>query len=135
MAIAYITKPIKELGGVIKIGICDKREDPRDRFYSMKSKHDYPDLQVLKEVYIGKDFLPQLRFWENALKHKFKSKQNKVFRKKHIYTIVGERTYDYIWEEDTPANGGTEFYLLDNDDIKDVLDSMNNLEKKCNDIN
>ena len=52
MAIAYITKPIKELGGVIKIGICDKREDPRDRFYSMKSKHDYPDLQVLKGVSI-----------------------------------------------------------------------------------
>jgi len=58
-----------------------------------------------------------LRFWEKALKNRFSAKQNKVYRKKHIYTIVGERTYDYIWEQDTPANGGTEFYLLDDDDI------------------
>ena len=135
MAIAYVTKKIKELGGVTKIGICDRRFDLKERFYSMKSKHDYPELEVLKEVYVDKDFLPQLRFWEKALKNKFSAKQNKVYRKKHIYTIVGERTYDYIWEQDTPANGGTEFYLLDDDDIKEVLISMENLEKKCNDTN
>ena len=127
MAIAYVTKKIKELGGVTKIGICDRRFDLKERFYSMKSKHDYPELEVLKEVYVDKDFLPQLRKWEKHLKLFYAKNKNIVFRKKHIYTIIGERTYDFIGEKDGAANGGTEFHLLNMNQIMEVEESLERL--------
>ena len=57
--------------------------------------------------------------------------KNTVYRKKHIYTIIGERQYDFIGERDGGANGGTEFYLLTEEDVKLVMISLDKLKKKC----
>ena len=59
-----------------------------------------------------KNSLKMIRKWEKHLKLFYAKNKNIVFRKKHIYTIIGERTYDFIGEKDGAANGGTEFFLL-----------------------
>ena len=130
MSTGYISEKVPSLGGLTKFGICPKRKDTIDRFYSMWSKHDYPKLKVKKQIQIDEKFKNLLYEWEHQQKIKFKSKQHIVYRKKHIYTTVGEQRYDFIGEKDGPANGGKEFFNLSDKDIKEVIDSLINLEKK-----
>ena len=61
------------------------------------------------------------------LKLFYAKNKNIVFRKKHIYTIIGERTYDFIGEKDGAANGGTEFHLLNMNQIMEVEESLERL--------
>ena len=131
MATAYISEKIDELGGLYKFGICYGRDFTKDRFYSMYSKHDFPKLEVKKEIVVDKEFVPLLRQWEKEKGRLYESKKNTVYRKKHIYTIIGERQYDFIGERDGAANGGTEFYLLTEEDVKLVMTSLDKLKKKC----
>ena len=127
MATAYISEPVRELGGLVKFGICYGRDNTHDRFYSMWSKHDYPLLKVRKEIVVDNKFVPQLRKWEKYLKLFYAKNKNIVFRKKHIYTIIGERTYDFIGEKDGAANGGTEFHMLNMNQIMEVEESLERL--------
>ena len=127
MATAYISEPVRELGGLVKFGICYGRDKTYDRFYSMWSKHDYPLLKVRKEIVVDNKFVPQLRKWEKYLKLFYAKNKNIVFRKKHIYTIIGERTYNFIGEKDGAANGGTEFHLLNMNQIMEVEESLERL--------
>ena len=50
-----------------------------------------------------------------------------MFRKKHIYTIIGERIYNHIGEKDGAANGGTEFHLLNMNQIMEIEESLERL--------
>ena len=127
MATAYISEPVKELGGLVKFGICYGRDNTHDRFYSMWSKHDYPLLKVRKEIVVDNKFVPQLRKWEKHLKLFYAKNKNIVFRKKHIYTIICERTYNFIGEKDGAANGGTEFHLLNMNQIMEIEESLERL--------
>jgi len=127
MATAYISEPVIELGGLVKFGICYGRDSTHERFYSMWSKHDYPLLKVRKEIVVSNDYVPQLRNWEKYMKAFYKQEKNVIFRKKHIYTVVGERTYDYIGEKDGAANGGTEFFLLNMNQVMQVEESLEKL--------
>ena len=136
MATGYISEPVPELGYLSKFGLCYGRDKTYDRFYSMWSKHDYPMLKVKKEIILPEKFVPELRAWEKELKLNFKKFKNIVYRKKHIYTIIGERTYNFIGEKDGAANGGTEFHLLNDNQIKFVMESLDKLyERLMNDIN
>ena len=127
MATGYISEAVPELGGLYKFGICYGRDKTYDRFYSMWSKHDYPLLKVRKEIVVDNKFVPQLRKWEKYLKLFYAKNKNIVFRKKHIYTIIGERTYNFIGEKDGAANGGTEFHLLNMNQIMEVEESLERL--------
>ena len=127
MATGYISEAVPELGGLYKFGICYGRDKTYDRFYSMWSKHDYPMLSVKKEIVLPEHFVPELREWEKELKVQLKKFKNVVFRKKHIYTIIGERTYNHIGEKDGAANGGTEFHLLNMNQIMEVEESLERL--------
>lgn len=131
MATAYISEEIYELGGLYKFGICYGRDDTQERFYSMYSKHDYPKLKVKKEIVVDKSFVPLLRQWEKEQGNLYADKKSIVYRKKHIYTIIGERQYNFIGEKDGAANGGTEFYLLTKEDVKKIMSSLDKLKKKC----
>ena len=127
MATGYISEAVPELGGLYKFGICYGRDKTYDRFYSLMSKHDYPMLSVKKEIVLPDHFVPELREWEKALKLELKKFKNVVYRKKHIYTIIGERTYNHIGENDGAANGGTEFHLLNMNQIMEVEESLERL--------
>ena len=127
MATGYISEAVPELGGLYKFGICYGRDKTYDRFYSMWSKHDYPMLSVKKEIVLPEHFVPELREWEKQLKIQLKKFKNVVFRKKHIYTIIGERTYNHIVEKDGAANGGTEFHLLNMNQIMEIEESLERL--------
>ena len=136
MATAYISEPVRELGGLVKFGICYGRDNTHDRFYSMWSKHDYPMLSVKKEIVLPEHFVPELREWEKELKVQLKKFKNVVFRKKHIYTIIGERTYNHIGEKDGAANGGTEFFLLNKKQVEYIMESLDKLYNRLmNDTN
>ena len=119
MATGYISEAVPELGGLYKFGICYGRDKTYDRFYSMWSKHDYPMLSVKKEIVLPEHFVPELREWEKQLKIQLKKFKNVVFRKKHIYTIIGEK--------DGAANGGTEFHLLNMNQIMEIEESLERL--------
>ena len=135
MATGYISEAVPELGGLYKFGICYGRDKTYDRFYSMWSKHDYPMLSGKKEIVLPDHFVPELREWEKALKLELKKFKNVVYRKKHIYTIIGERTYNHIGEKDGAANGGTEFFLLNKKQVKYIMESLDKLYKRLmNDI-
>ena len=121
MATGYISEAVPELGGLYKFGICYGRDKTYDRFYSMWSKHDYPMLSVKKEI------VPELREWEKKLKAELQKFKNVVYRKKHIYTIIGERTYNHIGDKDGAANGGTEFFLLNKKQVKYIMESLDEL--------
>ena len=127
MATAYISEPVRELGGLVKFGICYGRDNTHDRFYSMWSKHDYPMLSVKKEIVLPENFVPELREWEKKLKAELQKFKNVVYRKKHIYTIIGERTYNHIGDKDGAANGGTEFFLLNKKQVKYIMESLDEL--------
>ena len=136
MATAYISEPVRELGGLVKFGICYGRDNTHDRFYSMWSKHDYPMLSVKKEIVLPENFVPELREWEKKLKAELQKFKNVVYRKKHIYTIIGERTYNHIGDKDGAANGGTEFFLLNKKQVKYIMESLDELYNRLmHDIN
>ena len=59
-----------------------------------------------------------------------------MFRKKHIYTIIGERIYNHIGEKDGAANGGTEFFLLNKKQVEYIMESLDKLYNRLmNDTN
>ena len=127
MATGYISEAVPELGGLYKFGICYGRDKTYYRFYSMWSKHDYPMLSVKKEIVLPENFVPELRELEKKLKAELQKFKNVVYRKKHIYTIIGERTYNHIGDKDGAANGGTEFFLLNKKQVKYIMESLDEL--------
>ena len=131
MPTAYISERVSELGGLTKIGHCRERYDTNQRFLSMLSKHDYPRIHVRKEVYVPADLLFYARYWEKETKILYKNFNRIVFRNPEIFTITANgKKINFKKEEPSPANGGTEFYSLNNKQIKDIENSLCELNEK-----
>src|SRR6056300_1061352 len=91
MSTGYISEKVPSLGGLTKFGICPKRKDTIDRFYSMWSKHDYPKLKVKKQIQIDEKFKNLLYEWEHQQKIKFIEKNTFIQQWENRDMILLER--------------------------------------------
>tara|TARA_B100001094_G_C17753102_1_gene586758 strand:+ start:146 stop:616 length:471 start_codon:yes stop_codon:yes gene_type:complete len=151
----YLTKEIKELGGVLKLGTLRGREDPAERLKSLIQKHYYPNsIKEIENSYViaydkqgnridNKHPLFKLLNskcieFETNLKSKYRDKQIRIVNHAHLTARDKDGILVGSYEKSILNNGGSDFLKLDKKEIKEVNVEIENFkgefERYFNDI-
>jgi|DEB0MinimDraft_4_1074332.scaffolds.fasta_scaffold203553_2 hypothetical protein len=113
-----------------KIGICRDRDSILERIKSLINNHHWPDIQLVTTLDVPAKFYQKMKQNDKDLKLKFKNKKGTVYiDKPKLQCIFEDRTKVYN-APTKKANGGTEIFNLDKDDVNYIKNFYSDFEKE-----
>ena len=113
-----------------KPGIARSRKKVEDRFYSLKKNHHWPDMKVIKKIKIPKSHYEEMKKKDNELKVKFADKQGTVYIDKPVLKCVFKNKIKSYNAPTRKANGGTEIFDLNKNDVDYIVKFLEDFEKE-----
>jgi len=126
----YITEPMKEMNGIVKVGTVTDRDSADARLQSLWDKHYYPssikDVRKQKVIAIKKDhpsykiLNKKCRAFEEMVKNLFSDKKVKVMNDAHLRIVNQDNETVGHYDRTILNNGGSDFLLLNEKELKQL---------------
>ena len=113
-----------------KPGIARSREKVEDRFYSLKKNHHWPDMEVIKKIKVPMSHYEEMKKKDNELKEKFADKRGTVYIDKPVLKCVFKNKTKTHNAPTKKANGGTEIFDLNKNDVDYIVNFLEDFEKE-----
>ena len=113
-----------------KPGMGRSREKIEDRFTSLKKNHHWPDMEVIKQIKVPKSHYEEMKKKDNEIKEMFADKRGTVYIDKPVLKCVFKdktKTYNAPTKK---ANGGTEIFDLNKNDVDYIVKFLEDFEKE-----
>jgi hypothetical protein len=115
-----------------KIGISF-REKVYTRLENLRKKYFWPDYKIIYKIEIPSIYGEELRQAEAKLKEIFKSKNGQVIVKNpNIHCYFENKETKIFTAKSALANGGTEIFNLNKEDLIYAVNFLKKIEKKFN---
>src|SRR5210317_1711543 len=115
-----------------KIGISF-REKVYTRLENLRKKYFWPDYKIIYKIEIPSIYEKELRQAEAKLKEIFKSKNGQVIVKNpNIHCYFENKETKIFTAKSALANGGTEIFNLNKEDLIYAVNFLKKIEKKFN---